>query len=421
MTDPNLPAGTPPRSRWRYLLWGVQVAVLLTGALALGIYLYVLSQVSIGTGEEAPRRPQARAFGFPLRLVDRVNILLIGIDVTMDNRRRVLNVARADTLVLATFDPDESRMAALSIPRDTRAEIAGVGTAKINASYAYGGPRLTVRTVEQLLGVRVDFYVKLGAESFAHIIDAVGGVEVDVEKEMKYTDTWAGFAVDLKPGRQRLTGQQAAGYIRFRHDALGDIGRVERQMKVALALAQELRRPSTVLAGPRLLRAFAENTESNLTPAELATLGLFALRTDAPLRVHTLPGTFAPLYWEPDTATVRTLVADLFYGVSEDDLARVPIEVLNASGVPGLARQVAGRLEVMGFRTVRTGTAAATADATTVIDRAGRPRVARMVAATVGSAPVRLEPAVPGGAVTVVVARDAVGKLSGTFHRRSGL
>lgn len=392
----------------RYLAWGLPITVLVLGGLVLGVYLFVLSQISIGTGEIAARKQRTEAFGWPLRLNDRVNVLLMGTDVTLDNRRRVLNVARADTLALISFDPERGQIAVLSIPRDTRVLIPGVGENKINAAYAFGGPRLTIRTVEQLLGVKVNFYIKLGPQSFARIIDAIGGVEVDVEKDMRYTDSWAGFRIDLKKGRQRLNGDQATGYIRFRHDAMGDIGRVERQHKLLTSLVRQLRDPSTVVAAPKLLRVVAENTQTSLTPSEMMTLGFFALRIkDEPLRMHTLPGTFAPQYWEPVTPKVQELVADLFYGVAAEDLAETPIEVLNASGIPGLGRRVADRVATLGFRTVRVGTAPAPVEVTTIIDRTGRPGVARMLAAAIGKVTIKQEPPSTGALITILVARDA--------------
>ncbi|HET8678765.1 MAG TPA: LCP family protein [bacterium] len=396
----------PPRRWWRLFLWGLPVIVLVVGGLTLGLYLHTLSQITVGTGEAAARGHGTDAFGWPLRLSGRVNILIIGVDVTLDNRRRVLNVARADSLLLISFDPERRRIGALSIPRDTRAQIPGFGQTKINASYAYGGPRLTIKTVEKLLGVSIDHHVKLGADSFTHLIDAVGGIEIDVEKDMKYTDSWAGFTVDLKKGRQHLNGKQATGYIRFRHDALGDIGRVERQHKVFMTLVRQLRQPSTILAGPRLLRVFAENTQTTLTPGELATLGLFALRTkEVPLRVETLPGGFAPEYWDPDTSKLRVLIADMVYGVSRDELLQTVVEVHNGSGSATAGRRIAERITALGFRTVKVRTAAPT-DKTVIVDRTANPRTARMVAAVVGAAKIRHEPDV-SGSITVIVGRDA--------------
>ncbi len=398
------------------------MTALVIGGLALGIYLFVLSQISVGTGEIAARRQRTEAFGWPMRLQDRVNVLLMGVDVTLDNKRRVLNVARADTLALISFDPERGQIAVLSIPRDTRVVIPGYGENKINAAYAFGGPRLAIRTVEQLLGVKVHFYIKLGPESFARIIDAIGGVEVDVEKNMQYTDSWAGFSIDLKKGRQRLNGDQATGYIRYRHDELGDIGRVERQHKLLTSLVRQLRQPSTVMAAPKLLRVVAENTQTSLTPAEMMTLGFFALRAQGePLRMHTLPGTFAPLYWEPDVPKVRVLVADLVYGVAPEDLAGTSIEILNASGIPGLGRRVADRVATLGFRTVRLGTTTAPVAVTTIIDRTGRPGVARMLAAAIGKVTIRQEPQSSGAPITILVARDAARAVSAPVLPRSSL
>jgi len=418
-TEPAARASRPRRRWWRYIALGIPLVVLVVAGLAVGIYLYVLTQVAAGLGDATARRPQARLFAWPLRLVDRVNILVIGVDVTLDNRRQVVNVSRADTLVLMTVDPEHQRIAAVSIPRDTRAIIPGVGETKINASYAYGGPPLTIKTVEQLLAVKVHYYVKLGPESFTHLIDAVGGLEVDVEKNMRYTDTWAGFTIDLKKGRQKLSGEQVTAYIRFRHDALGDIARVERQRKVMHTLVQRLKQPSVVFAAPRLLQAFARNTQTDLSAQELMALGVFALRSVGghPLQDFTLPGTFAPAYWEPDFSKIRPMVADLFYGVSTGDLAGTPVEIVTGTGGPAIARQAAARLRDVGFRTVTVRNAPEAVETTTVISRMQTPNLARLAAAALGKATLRHDAEAAGAPITIVMARETAGK-QGTAPRR---
>jgi LCP family protein required for cell wall assembly len=399
---------------------GVPLVVVSIVGLLLGLYVYVLSQITVGPANESARRPQTRLFAWPLRLADRVNILIIGVDVTLDNRRQVVNVSRADTLVLLTIDPERRRLAAVSVPRDTRAYIPGFGTTKVNASYAYGGPPLTIRTVEQLLAVKVHYYVKLGPDSFKTLIDAIGGLEIDVEKDMKYTDSWAGYSIDLKKGRQKLNGDQVTGYIRFRHDALGDIGRVERQRKVMNILVREMRQPSVVFHAPSLLRAFAENTETDLSAVELMSLGLFAVRAkDLPMEEHTLPGSFAPQYWDPDFTRIRPLIADLYYGLTADELAGTAIEIRNGSRVPGLARVAAARLAEVGLRNVTVTTAPASADVTTVISRMRKPNAGRLVAAAIGRAILKHQPGAAGPAITVIVARDNNGRAQGTAPRRT--
>lgn len=429
---PATPAGSGPRTPrplWRRLRedWWLYVRYVVIGmpVLLVGLFagsaLYVFTHGDVFTGSEVVDRPSpaARPFGWPLRLEHRLNVLVIGVDLTLDNRRQVVNVARSDTLMLLSFDPQRNRMSGLSIPRDTRATIPGVGEMKINASYAFGGPSLTVRTVEEFLGLPVHYYVKLGANSFSRIIDAIGGVEVDVEKDMKYDDNWAGLHINLRRGRQVLNGEQAAHYIRFRSDSQGDIGRVGRQQKLFMAIFQKLKSPATVFSAPALLRAFAENTQTNLSMTELITLGMFAARLEgADMGFRTLPGDFGPIYWEPNPPLIRQTLLEMLYGVTPQILSSTAIEVLNASGVPGLARQTAQRLERLGFTIIRVDTASTPVQRTTIIDRRGRTEVAQLLAELLGSrAAITQEPG-EGADITVLVARDMAGRLTPASAKR---
>src|SRR5436189_19152 len=166
------------RASWRWLLAALPVMVLGTG---VGLYLYTVTHAGTFTGGAIVSRPSgtARPFAWPFRLTGRANILLIGVDITINERHQVLPVSRSDTLMLVSFDPQRARVNVLSIPRDTFTVIPRLGPDRINAAYAAGGPRLTIRTVEDLLGVPVHYYVKLGPASFGQIIDAIGGIEVD--------------------------------------------------------------------------------------------------------------------------------------------------------------------------------------------------------------------------------------------------
>ena len=102
--------------------------------------------------------------------------MIMGVD------RRSDDVGRSDTLMVATVDPAKQTASLLSIPRDTRVKIEGNGYDKINAAYAYGGHELTRKTVENLLDVPMDYYILLDIKAFERIIDAIGGVDIDVEK-----------------------------------------------------------------------------------------------------------------------------------------------------------------------------------------------------------------------------------------------
>jgi len=139
----------------------------------------------------------------------------------------------------------------------------------------------------------------------------------------------------------------------------------------------------------------------------MMSLGMFSVRLEeADIRTATLPGGFTPNFWEPDWAKIRPLVLDHFYGVSPEMLAETRIEVLNASGVPGLARRTAGRLERLGFKIVRVGTAKETAATTLIIDRAGRDPVTRLLAEFLGKPRILRQAQVADVDITVLLARD---------------
>ena len=392
----------PPRWPW------IACPMLLVGA-AIGVGLYFTTHGKAFTSTTSALTPPAamRPFGWPLRLQRRVNVLVIGIDSTIDEHRRVLPFSRSDTLMLVGFDPRQRRINAVSIPRDSYAQIPGASAQKINAAYAIGGPRLTIQTVENLLGVPVPYYLKLGAASFSRIVDALGGIEIDVEKNMQYTDTWADLHINLKKGRQVLSGDQIGQYIRYRADSEGDLGRVQRQQKVLRAIFRKLKSPATVLlSAPRLVQAFRKNTQTNLSAGDLLTLALFVMRRSAD-EVHTatLPGEAGPVYVALDEAQMQRMVADWFVGMDVRTLSSAGVEVLNGSGVPGLARLTATRLERLGFRIVRIDTAPQPAKATTVISHHGRPEVARALADLLGQQRVTYAPG-RGADITVVVAPD---------------
>ena len=155
---------------------------------------------------------------------DKATIMIMGVDERSDD------VGRSDTLMVATIDPVRKETSLLSIPRDTRVAIPKNGYDKINAAYAYGGERLTQATVEDFLGVRIDHYVIINTHAFQKIVDAIGGIDIDVEKRMYYEDPWdddGGLIIDLRPGMQHMDGKTAVTYVRYR-DEEGDIGRVRR-------------------------------------------------------------------------------------------------------------------------------------------------------------------------------------------------
>lgn len=151
--------------------------------------------------------------------------------------------SRTDTIMLLHV-PDDGPTVLMSVPRDSYVSIPGHGKNKINAAFAFGGPQLLVRTIENATGLHIDEYVETGLLGYADLVDAVGGVDVCVKRAMNDS----GAHINLKPGCQTFDGKTALGYARARYsDPRGDLGRVERQRQILAAIANKTLSPSVVL------------------------------------------------------------------------------------------------------------------------------------------------------------------------------
>ncbi|SMB88283.1 transcriptional attenuator, LytR family [Desulfonispora thiosulfatigenes DSM 11270] len=232
-----------------------------------------------------------------------VNVLIIGTD------QRKNEPARSDTMILATLFPKDKEARLLSIPRDTKVKVAGHGTTKITHAHAYGGTELAVETVEDFLGVPVDYYIETNFQGFKNIIDILGGVTIDVERRMyKPLED-----INLKKGLQTLNGYDALGYVRWRGDAQGDIGRIERQEKFLSALADHAVSINTVWKIPDLLKEIKDNIETDLGTREILYLATkYAKVNSSNLQSQYLPGepTYEKgvSYWRADDEELEELI-----------------------------------------------------------------------------------------------------------------
>jgi LCP family protein required for cell wall assembly len=260
-----------------------------------------------------------------------------------------------DTMVVVQLNPAQRAIKMLSVPRDTRVGAGFTSNDKINAAIA-GGPDSSVRAVEGLLGLKLDGYLLVSIDGTRELVDALGGIRVFVPQEMRYTDTAAKLNIDLKPGWQVLNGRAAEGYLRFRHDNLGDIGRVQRQQAFFRALLDKLREPATLTKIPQIAKVIEKNTRTNLTRNEVgATLGFLLTRP----RVDTLllPGDFGNLYgvsyWLPDASAIRALVNTNLRDASAPSARNVrELRVAVVSSDLTLARAARDRLRAKGYTNV---------------------------------------------------------------------
>ena len=221
--------------------------------------------------------------------------------------------SRSDTILVA-----KAGKGALSVPRDTLVEIpgSGYGEDKINAAFAYGGPELTVDTLEDLTGLQVDNYVVLDFDGVKDIVNALGGVELEVEEPISVG--LDGQKVEVPAGKQNLDGLEALAYVRYRGGPTADIGRIDHQQKFLSALVREATSPSKVLRWPATFGAIRNNTETNMNVFEVAR---YVIRTGAitgllgrSAVVDTYPGSPQYIggvaYWVPNKESAAPMIEE---------------------------------------------------------------------------------------------------------------
>jgi polyisoprenyl-teichoic acid--peptidoglycan teichoic acid transferase len=218
-------------------------------------------------------------FGFGNR-----RIVVIGTDKVGNN-----------TDVMFTLQLKDGVTELTQVPRDTFVESNEFGVIKANSLYAFGGISTLKKELTGLLNAPVDRYVRVNMRAVEHLAAAIGGVEVDVPKRMYYVDNAQNLYIDLYPGLQVLKGEQLEGFLRFRHDEMGDLGRMERQKMVLAQVFRKLAQPSTLAQLPELLGVAGEDIKTDLSPVEMGQL--ISAMASTKLSAQQLPGR---LFWHND-------------------------------------------------------------------------------------------------------------------------
>ncbi len=339
----------------RAMLVGLGLAGISLISAAVGAFLAVafstaspLQKVELSTEEQKvfSKEKTVSATNLNLPALGRpINILVLGIKViSSDLEERGIEYEKqdvgylhlvnsfeglSDSMLLLRFDPKEEKISVLSIPRDTRIYLEGYGVEKINRANEYGGPALTAAVASELLGgIKIDRYVRVNVQGVEKLIDALGGVTVNVPKDMKYNDFSQHLYVDLKKGVQHLDGDRAMQFLRFRYDNLGDIGRVQRQQMLMRSAVEQTLKPATVVKIPKILSVIQSHLDTNLKLREIMALSNFASKIDrSNVKMMMLPGDFnsgdEPIsYWLPDYDGINKLMTKHFdLPKAEDDYA----------------------------------------------------------------------------------------------------
>ena len=284
-------------------------------------------------------------------------VLLLGTD-----ERPGETESRTDTMILARIDPRQEKVWLLSIPRDTRAEIPGVGIDKINAANFHGGPALTVQTVQALLGVPVNHYIAMNFEGFQAMVDTLGGVWIDVEVEIddpKAASHGSRSAQYIAPGYQLLDGEHALTFVRSRDFIDADFTRMQHQQQFFKALADQATRFGNVFKLPVVVRDVAQYIQTDMSITQLADVAL-ALRDMGGDNVQaaTLTGEWISPYVWLDEEQKAYLVSALLEGrpfeesdvaLERIDPATVTVSVRNGAGIEGCAAAAADILRAAGY------------------------------------------------------------------------
>lgn len=331
------PRSKPPRTAWTYTKWALAGSFCLGAALA-GTFagnLYWKTPIIRQFVSDWVKHPSFTdplvayqpTEKFPVEQQHEITLLLMGVDHDYDERRPTVSLAtrgRSDAILLAKVNFDTGIIKAMSIPRDSLVHIPDHGYSKINAAYAMGGAELAKSTIKEVFGISVDYYAAFNFEGFRKIVDALGGIDVDIKRQMDYDDNWGNLHIHLKPGFRHLTGYQAMGYVRYRHGD-NDLMRAERQQQFLEALRTKIKSPQTLLNLADVLGALTDSIASDLTTDQMITLGNFAkgLKREN-IEVGTLPVIEGPSYVYIKQHESEDLIRRLFF---PDGLTSVSVNV----------------------------------------------------------------------------------------------
>ena len=318
------------RKRIKFVLIPLIVAVLAVGS--YGTYLYIKAETALSGAYENDERGSGKS---DLRddyvdpKFDNVSILIMGVDE--NEKRQEREVARTDALILATLNKDDKSVKLLSIPRDSLVYIPDIGYEdKINHAHAFGGTYATMETVETLLDIPVDYYVKLNFRSFVDVVDAIDGVEVDIPYEFKESNSFdKRDSIHLYPGIQNLDGEEALAFARTRKKD-SDFDRGQRQLELIDSVIDKSTSLTQILKYDDIIEAVGDNMSTNMTFMEMKSFFSYATHgKNIDVEQLSLEGyDYQPeniYYWQLDENSLQNTIIKLkahleLEGYTEDDV-----------------------------------------------------------------------------------------------------
>lgn len=352
--------------RKRAIIIALLSLVLVVGGVGVGIWAYInginrqiSSDVTPEISEKLVERETPK---------DPFYMLIMGKDA-----RPGETMSRSDTLMLTRVDPARKHVTIISIPRDTRVEIEGHGTNRINAAAAFGGTPLVIDTVSKFAGVPISHYAEIDFNGFKEMVDSLGGIEVNVPVPI---DDWQAGPAKLQPGLQTLDGEQALTFVRSRKFPMGDFVRVQHQQLFLKAVARDILQVRDPVKLTNLAGDLAGLVKSDLTiggiyglSRALSGMDIESIET---VTVPAVPQTIGGVaYVIADEEEFAAMIARIEKGEPADpeeaaaeeaasqpvDPKTVTVAVRNGAGIEGVATQAADKLQPVGFQIVEKGNA----------------------------------------------------------------
>ncbi len=364
-----------------------------------------------------------------------VNILLLGTKVLTTDTNNVpshlkdakyqalvnSNEGLTDTMLLIRFNPENKKVSVLSIPRDTRSAIPGHGVTKINSANAFGGPPLAARSASELLGgVGIDRYISMNVQGVEALVNALGGVTVHVPKDMKYQDDSQHLYINLKAGRQHLNGTKTLQLLRFRQDAYGDIGRIQRQQMVMRAIMEQALNPATITRLPSILSVIQSHIDTNLSVEEIVALVGYAAQTNRSNTQMLMvpgefsnPGEFDASYWLPSQRRIHDVMARHFdfgdLGAEDTSIRSLRVTLQDSTKKPEHAQTILQGLRKSGYENTDVGQPwNESLSVTRIVAQQGDTKSAEAVREALGFGEIRIENTGDlGSDVTIQLGKDS--------------
>jgi polyisoprenyl-teichoic acid--peptidoglycan teichoic acid transferase len=292
------PPPKPKRYWWRFLVAGLVIIAATGTATAVSALLYIGS-IANALSHNNVLQNKVQRFLAQTHGGEPENILIIGSDKRASEPE---DTGRSDTTILLRLDPDQSTISLISIPRDLKVEIPGIGTGKFNEAFAYGGPKLTLQVVKEMTGLPINHVVNVDYLGFVRAVDAIGCVYVDVDR--RYYHSNAGLPpseqyseINIKPGYQLLCGKKALQYVRYRHTDT-DLVRAARQQDFLSDARERVPIADLVLDRNELVDIFTEYTTSDISDKEtmLQVLKLFIDSRNSTINEVNFPAELGPSY-----------------------------------------------------------------------------------------------------------------------------